>query len=133
MVLPSGDKTAILDSILDVKPTERVERLRDRVTRYRPTAQIFKSRINTRIMKETEGEPQVTRIAKAFAAVVNEMPVNIYPDELIVGMQAGAPRAESANPEVYPDLEMELDTLHTREQDPVFITEWSQFGVNLSV
>jgi len=123
MVLPSGEKTTTLDKLMEMKPTGRVERLRERVIQYRPTAQIFKSRINTRVMKETEGEPQVIRIAKAFAAVVNEMPVSIYPDELIVGLQAGVPRAESANPEVYSDFEGELDTISTRDQDPVFISD----------
>jgi hypothetical protein len=69
MVLPSGKTKATLDEMFEIKPTKRVERLRERVTRYKTTGQIFKSRAYTRVMKETEGEPQVTRIAKGFAAV----------------------------------------------------------------
>lgn len=123
MVLPSGKTKATLNEMFEIKPTKRVERLRERVSLYKTTGQIFKSRAYTRVMKETEGEPQVTRIAKGFAAVAKEMPIDIYPDELIVGFQAGVPRSESANPEVIADLEAELDTLDTREQDPVFISD----------
>jgi choline trimethylamine-lyase len=123
MVQVPTRKETLLDRVLTIKPTARVERLRERMLGYRATAQIFKSRINTRVMKETEGEPQITRIAKAFAAVVRESPLNIYPDELFVGFPAGVPRAEHANPDVMGDLEGELDTLHSRAQDAVFIND----------
>ncbi|MHA2006181.1 MAG: glycyl radical protein [Promethearchaeota archaeon] len=42
-------------------------------------------RIETRVMKETEGEPMVTRRSKVFAEVVRCIPISILPDQLIVG------------------------------------------------
>ena len=74
-----------LDNVLDVEPTPRVERLRQRYLNTKNKAVIDISRIVTRVMKETEGESIVTRRAKAFAATVRGVPTNIFPDELLVG------------------------------------------------
>lgn len=41
--------------------SSRVERLREEFLHLKPTASIERARIETRIMKETEGEPTVTR------------------------------------------------------------------------
>ena len=68
---------------------ERVERLREHHLNARYTASIDRLRIETRVMKATEGEPMVLRRAKVFAAVCAEMPIEIWPDELIIG-HAGA-------------------------------------------
>jgi formate C-acetyltransferase len=65
--------------------SSRVERLREEFLRLKPTASIERARIETRIMKKTEGEPVVIRRAKVFAATVGEMPIYIYPNQLIVG------------------------------------------------
>ncbi|GAI13063.1 unnamed protein product, partial [marine sediment metagenome] len=68
-----------VDRVLTVKPTPRVERLREAFVRLKATASIDRARIETRVMKETEEEPMVTRRAKVFAAVAREMPIDIYP------------------------------------------------------
>lgn len=75
----------MLDRVITTKPTPRVEKIREAILSLKPTAPIEKARIETRVMKETEGESLITRRAKAFAAVVREMPINIYPDELLTG------------------------------------------------
>ena len=62
----------------------RTERLRDYHLKIDPTFSIDRLRIETRVMKETEGEPTVIRRAKIFAAVTQEMPIEIWPDELIM-------------------------------------------------
>jgi len=49
-------------------------------------------------MKETEGESMVTRRAKVFAAVANGMPIDIYPDELIVGNISSRPFCWNVSP-----------------------------------
>jgi len=67
------------------KPTARVQRLRDACLDIKSTHSIERARIEARIMRETEGEPLITRRAKVFAAVVREMPIYIFPDEVIVG------------------------------------------------
>ena len=65
----------MLDRVLTIKPTARVERLREAYLSAKPTASIDRARIETRVMKETEGQPVVTRRAKIFAAIVREMPI----------------------------------------------------------
>ncbi|MHA2087443.1 MAG: hypothetical protein ACW972_04150, partial [Promethearchaeota archaeon] len=65
----------ILNKILVNEPTSRVEMLREELLALTPTASIERARIETRILKETEGEPIITRRAKVFAATVREMPI----------------------------------------------------------
>ncbi len=88
----------ILDRVLTIKPTPRVEGLREAFLSLKPTASIDRARIETRVMKETEGEPVITRRAKVFAAVVREMPIDIYPDELLVGCTSARQRCNNISP-----------------------------------
>jgi len=57
-----------------MQPTPRVERLRQTYLNLRNRAVIDRLRIGTRIMKETEGEPVITRRVKMFTALVRELP-----------------------------------------------------------
>ena len=66
-------------------PTPRVQRLRDAFLDITPTVSIERARIEARVMRETESEPMSIRRAKVFAAAVREMPIYIFPDEVIVG------------------------------------------------
>ena len=91
-------KPAMLDRVLTMQPAPRVERLRETFLRLDRSASIVKARIETRVMKETEGEPAVTRRAKIFAAVVREMPIDIYPDELLVGCVGTERRSSNISP-----------------------------------
>jgi formate C-acetyltransferase len=99
----------VFDRVEAIKPTPRVERLRERYLRFKPRIEIDITRIVTRVMKETEGESWVTRGAKAFAAVVREMPINIAPDDLFVGSFGTTQEGEQVSAEVGPELE---DVLH---------------------
>ena len=114
---------SLLDRVLTIKPTPRVERLRQRYLDTRNKAVIDISRIVTRVMKETEGEPIVTRRAKAFAATVRGAPVNIYPDELFVGWEFSGPRTDEFPVNPGPALEEDLDTLSTRDWNPFLISD----------
>ena len=82
----------LLGSVTDFEVTSRVERLRKEFVEKRYCLSIDRMRIETRVMKETEGEPMEVRRAKVFAAIVREMPVNIFADELIVGCAELNPR-----------------------------------------
>jgi len=75
----------LLDKTITSTPTPRFERLKHWFLNAEPAIEIDRDRIYTRVMKETDGEPMVIRRAKAFCAVVREMPVHIAPDELFVG------------------------------------------------
>ncbi|MEE8399828.1 MAG: pyruvate formate lyase family protein [Desulfobacterales bacterium] len=108
--------------VMTMPPSPRVERLRQRYLDTKDKAVIDIARIVTKVMKETEGEPIVTRRGKAFAAIVRGVPVNIYPDELFVGWLFSEPRGT----EVWVDqfwLEREFDTISTRETTPFLISE----------
>ena len=86
---------SLSDRVCTMRPTPRVERLRQRYLETKNKAVIEIGRIVTRVMKQTEGQPIVTRRAKAFAATVRGVPINIYPDELFVGwlfLSRAAPR-----------------------------------------
>ncbi len=113
----------MLDRVLTVQPTQRVERQRQLYLDRKLVYSIERDRIEVRVMKETEGEPMVTRKAKIFTAIVSEMPINIYPDELIVGwfdpIRNNCPLPVRADT----TLEDYLDMISSRERNPVYITE----------
>ena len=85
---------------------------------------ICQGRLVTESYKETEGEPIITRRAKAFAHILRNIPIIIRDDELIVGSSTIAPRGCQTFPEFsYEWLEAELDTVATRTADPFDIAE----------
>jgi pyruvate-formate lyase len=111
------------DEVVTIEPTDRVERLRQFYLDTKDKAVIDILRIRTRVMKETAGEPKITRQAKAFAAIVREMPINIYADEPLVGWLFCEPRGAHLSWGQALSLEDELDTLSTREITPFLISD----------
>lgn len=107
------------EQVITTQPTPRVERLRRWNLDAPNRAVINNQRIRVRVMKEMLGQPVEAVRAKAFAATVREMPINIYPDELIVGWLCSEPRGS----EVSLGLEKELDSLGSREHNPFLITD----------
>ena len=99
----------MLDLVIANSPTARVERLRETYMSLKPSADISRARIETRVMKETDGEPMITRKAKVFAAIVREMPIDVYPDELLLGYSNVKPRCTSVSPANGPMLEAFLE------------------------
>ena len=122
MVQVSERQKTLRERVYTVQPAARVEKLRRRYLDTPNKAAIDISRIVTRIWKETEGEPIVTRRAKAFAATVRGVPINIYPDELFAGWLFHEPRATEVVHRGY-GLADELDTLSTREYTPFVISD----------
>jgi len=74
-------------------------------------------------MQETEGEQMVIRQAKVFAAIVREMPINIYPDEPFVGWLFCEPRGANLSAGQALAIERELDTLSTRKINPFLVSD----------
>ncbi|RJP66103.1 MAG: hypothetical protein C4532_16495 [Candidatus Abyssobacteria bacterium SURF_17] len=105
----------LLDTMLTIKPTPRVQRLRDTYFRLKPVLEIDRARILTKSMKETEGEPMVIRSAKAFAAIVRGMPLNIVADELLVGYIGATREGQPLAIEHGPSLEGALGYPGARE------------------
>jgi len=78
-------KPAIFKRAITIEPTSRFEKFREKCMGAELVVKVDHARIYTRVMKETDGEPMVIRRAKAFYAVVREMPIDIDPDDLFVG------------------------------------------------
>ena len=89
-----------------------------------PVIESSRAKLLTESYKETEGEPIITRRAKAFAHILHHIPIIIRDNELIVGSSTIAPRGCQTFPEFsYEWLEAELDTVATRTADPFDIAE----------
>jgi pyruvate formate-lyase/glycerol dehydratase family glycyl radical enzyme len=70
---------------------ERIERLRERLLVNQYPLSFEKIRLMTDSLKQTEGEPQILRRAKALSNVLDNIAIFIEDDELIVGNGAGKP------------------------------------------
>ncbi len=78
----------------------------------------------TESYKATEGEPIITRRAKAFAHILEHIPITIRDNELIVGAATKAPRSCQVFPEYsYEWLMAEFDTVEHRTADPFYISD----------
>jgi pyruvate formate-lyase/glycerol dehydratase family glycyl radical enzyme len=60
-----------------------------------------RARYYTRAYRESEGEPEIVRVAKGIASILDNMTVYIEDDELIVGNYANSPVAMPVYPEYY--------------------------------
>lgn len=69
----------------------RIEKLRGMIDVEKYPLCIEKGRLLTESFKETEGEPQILRRAKALAHILDNMTIFIEDDELIVGNAASKP------------------------------------------
>ncbi len=102
----------------------RIERLKAELFRKMPQIEADRAVLLTESYMATEGEPIVTRRAKAFKNILDNIPIAIRPDELIVGSATLAPRSCQVFPEFsYEWLEAEFDTVATRSADPFYISE----------
>jgi len=78
----------------------------------------------TKSHKQTEGEPQIIRRAKATAYILDHVKISIRPGELLVGNRTVRPRSGILSPEMDPYWIMkEMDTIHDRPQDAFDFTE----------
>ena len=108
----------------DIPKSPRIQKLVDALYEHMPVIESARAKLITESYKETEGEPIITRRAKAFAHILLNIPIIIRDNELIVGSSTIAPRGCQTFPEFsYEWLEAELDTVATRTADPFEIAE----------
>ena len=108
----------------DIPKSHRIQKLVDALYEHMPVIESARAKLITESYKETEGEPIITRRAKAFAHILHNIPIIIRDNELIVGSSTIAPRGCQTFPEFsYEWLEAELDTVATRTADPFEIAE----------
>ena len=108
----------------DIPKSPRIQKLVDALYEHMPVIESARAKLITESYKESEGEPIITRRAKAFAHILHNIPIIIRDNELIVGSSTIAPRGCQTFPEFsYEWLEAELDTVATRTADPFEIAE----------
>ena len=88
-----------------------------------PEIEADRAELITESYKATEGLPIVRRRSAAFKHIMENIPIVIRPEELIVGSNSIAPRGCQTFPEYsFEWLEKEYDTVATREADPFYIS-----------
>ncbi len=108
----------------DIQVSPRIEKLRDALFAKMSEIEADRAILVTESYKETEGLPIHTRRAKAFKKILENIPITIRDDELIVGSATKAPRGCQMFPEFsFEWMEAELDTVETRTADPFYIAD----------
>ena len=107
-----------------IEKSERITRLVENLFKKMPEVESARAVLLTESYKQTENEPMITRRGKAFAHILDNIPIIIRDEELIVGSTTIAPRGCQTYPEFsYEWLEAEFETLATRVADPFYISD----------
>jgi len=85
--------------IEEPSPFPRVNRILNRLKATDNSADAQRALIYTRAMKEYAMHPQIIRNAMAFRDIMQQVEINIWPDELIVGELAAPPKHAPVYPE----------------------------------
>ena len=108
----------------EIPKTERIPKLVAHLYAKMPEIESARAKLITESYKATEDRPIVMRRALAFAHILDNIPIIIREDELVVGSSTIAPRGCQTYPEFsYQWLEAEFDTVATRKADPFYIAE----------
>ena len=108
--------------VLEKSP--RIQRLIDNLYQNMPEIESARGKLVTESYKATENLPIIKRRSAAFAHILENLPIVIRDEELIVGSATIAPRGCQVFPEYsYEWLLSELDTVSTRAADPFYISE----------
>lgn len=110
--------------VYNIPASERVKSLKEALFEKMPEIESERAVLITESYKETESEPIITRRAKAFKHILENIPITIRKNELIVGSSTKSPRGCQVFPEYsYEWLESEFETLATRSADPFYISD----------
>ncbi|MBU3216119.1 glycyl radical protein [Clostridium estertheticum] len=106
------------------KPTKRVEALKEQILSAVPCIEVDRALLITESFKETEGKSIVVRRAKALEKILNEIPIIIRAEELIVGSLTKEARSAQIFPEFSNKwIKDEFETIGKRKGDSFQITE----------
>ena len=83
----------------EIPKSPRIPRLIDHLFENMPVIESARAVLLTESYMQTEGEPIITRRAKAFAHILDHIPIIIRDEELIVGSTTIAPRGCQTYPE----------------------------------
>ena len=108
----------------EIPKSDRIPKLVEHLYAKMPEIESARAVLLTESYKATEGQPIMTRRAKAFAHILDNIPISIRDRELIVGSTTLAPRGCQTYPEFSFDwLEAEFETVEKRSADPFYISE----------
>lgn len=104
--------------------TERIERIRQNYINSKPAISYERARIWTQSHKKTEGQSIPIRRATAFKDACEQLAVNIYEGELIVGAIGEFRKCGILTPEFsWVWVDREMDNFDKRVQDPYIMTD----------
>lgn len=107
----------------EIEKSKRIDFLVQHLFNKLPEIEADRAMLLTESYQLTEGDPVILRKSKAFAHILDNIPITIRPMELIVGSASIAPRGCQVFPEFsYEWLEAEFDTLETRNADLFYIS-----------
>ena len=110
--------------IFHIEKSSRIDRLVEHLYAKLPEIEPYRALLVTESYQKTEHMPIVRRRSAAFRHILENIPIVIRPEELIVGSNSVAPRGCQTFPEYsFEWLEAELDTVETREADPFYVSE----------
>ncbi|MCD7739591.1 MAG: glycyl radical protein [Lachnospiraceae bacterium] len=111
----------------EIPKTDRIPKLVEHLFKKMPEIESARAVLLTESYRATEGQPIITRRAKAFAHILDHIPIIIRENELVVGSTTIAPRGCQTYPEFsWEWLEAEFDTVEHRKADPFYISEQTQ-------
>jgi len=106
------------------KPTKRIETLKEQILSAVPCIEVDRALLITASFKETEGQSAIVRRAKALEKILNEIPIIIRDQELVVGSLTQEARSSQIFPEFSNKwIKDELETIGKRKGDSFQITE----------
>jgi len=108
----------------EIAKSERIDRLKEALFANKPEIESARAVLLTESYKKTEGMPIIKRRSAAFRHILENLPIVIRYDELVVGSATLKSRSCHVFPEYsYKWLEEEFDTVATRSADPFYISE----------
>lgn len=107
-----------------IEKSARIDKLINALYEKMPEIESARGVLVTESYMETEDLPIIRRRSAAFRHILENIPIIIRDNELIVGSATIAPHGCQVFPEYsYEWLEAELDTVATRAADPFYISE----------
>lgn len=108
----------------ELPKSDRIPKLVEHLYAKMPQIESARAVLLTESYRETEGQPIIMRRARAFAHILDNIPIIIRDGELVVGSTTIAPRGCQTYPEFsFEWLEAEFDTVEHRSADPFYISE----------
>jgi len=113
-----------ITSFKEIAKSPRIDKLKEDLFAKMPEIESERAILLTESYKQTEGQPIIKRRSAAFRHILENLPVTIRYNELVVGSATISPRSCQVFPEFsFEWLEGEFDTVATRSADPFYIAD----------